>query len=127
MKHENCIFVSEEDCPKNAVGITCEQCFKNRYYDTINFAVKDFTGLGASFTDVFILFKQLIDGNGKTVKIETPVDSMFAINRVMTAILGIEHGTDERGNLYKRLMFYFFSIVIDEFNNAEYKENQYLH
>ena len=126
MKHENCIFVSEDDCPKDKIHLTCEECFKNQYQEVINQAVKDFTGLGASFTKVFEVFRQLIAGNGKTIALETPVQSMHSISRAITAIFG---NTSKIGNekIYQRLMFYFFHIIIDEFEEEEYKENQYLH
>ena len=128
MKHENCIFVSEDDCPKDKIHLTCEECFKNQYQEVINQAVKDFTGLGASFTEVFGMFNSLILANdGKAIKLITPVQSMHSIGRVMTAILRSVPVISDNDKIYRRLMFYFFHVIIDEFEAEEYKENQYLH
>ena len=117
MKHENCIFVSEDDCPKDNIHITCEECFKNQYHEVINQAVKDFTGLGASFTEVFEVFRQLLDGDGKSIKLVTPVPSMHSIGRVMTAILRSSPVISANDKIYRRLMFYFFHIIIEEFED----------
>ena len=128
MKHENCIFVSEDNCPKDHVHITSEECLKNQYHKVINQAVKDFTGLGAFFTEIFGMFNSLILADkGESIKLITPVQSMHSIGRVMTAILRSVPVISDNDKIYRRLMFYFFHIIIDEFEEEEYKENQYLH
>lgn len=128
MKHENCIFVSEDDCPKDYIHITCEECFKKQYHEVINQAVNDFTGLGTSFTEIFGMFNILImTKDGASIKLNTPTSSMHSIGRVMTAILRSVPVISDNDKIYRRLMFYFFHIIIDEFEEEEYKENQYLH
>ena len=126
MKHNDCIFACEDDCPKHEINLTCDDCFKNKTYEVIEKAVRDFTGLGESYTKIFSLLKTLMDADGKTVKIETPVDASLSVNRVMTALLNKD---PEIGNskVYQKLIFYFFRIIIDQYYEAEYDKNEYIH
>ena len=87
MKHENCIFASVEDCPKDEIKISCAECIENRYYDVIKQAVDDFASLGESFTELFLFFNKLMKHSGKTNELEKPLGSAQKINRVMTAFL----------------------------------------
>jgi len=121
MRHENCIFADEDDCPKEAIHLTCEECKQHKLYETIERAVRDFTGLGEAFTEVFELHKTLIDNNGKSVEIKIPDKSIFLINHVMATFLSRDPETTEEGKIYRRLIFYFFSILIDDFESDEYK------
>ena len=127
MKHKDCIFVAEDDCPKEHVQIDCIDCEKYKYHETIGRAVKDFTGLGESYTAIFELHKKLIDGHGKTIDIETPVEAIFEVNRVMSAYLSKDRPYDKNEILYRRLVNFFFKIIIDEFEDREYTESDYVH
>ena len=126
MRHSECIFAAEEDCPKLAVELTCEDCGKHKVYETIEQAIRDYTSLGEAFTEIFAMFKTLIDGNGTTVSIETPTESFFVANRVMTTLLSENDELSVNERYYRRLTFYFFSILIDEFKTEEYGIIKYL-
>jgi hypothetical protein len=121
MRHKECIFDSEDICPKNAIDLTCDDCIRNKSYEIINMAVKDFTGLGESFTTLFAMLKKIIDHDGKTVEITTPVSEIVSINRAMTTVLSKTPPDSESEKIYRRLMFYFFKIIAEEFESAEYE------
>lgn len=123
MRHENCIFMSESDCPLEQIKIDCETCKINNLTETIQNTLEDYTKLGEAFTDVFNMFKKLIDNDGKTITIETPIEHIFIINRVITAFLSDEEKTEQKDIVYQRLIFYFFKILIEEFENKEYVEH----
>lgn len=123
MRHENCIFMSESDCPLEQIKIDCETCKINNLTETIQNALEDYTQLGEAFTDVFNMFKKLIDNDGKTVAIETSIEHIFIINRVITTFLSDEEKTEQKDIVYQRLIFYFFKILIEEFENKEYEEH----
>ena len=127
MKHKDCIFVAEEDCPKEKINLTCADCAKHKTYETIEKAVRDFTGLGENYTEIFTLHKKLIDGHGTTVDIETPVESIFSVNRVMANLLSNNPCETHLDVMYRRLIFYFFKIIIDEFEEEEYNNEGYIH
>jgi len=127
MRHEDCIFADEEDCPKDKIKITCSECLRDKSYETIERAVRDFTALGEAYTEIFVLLKKLIDHDGKTVSIVTPVDSAVVVNKVMTAILTKDPALTREDAVYRRLIFCFFGILVDQFNEEEYVEDTYLH
>lgn len=120
---DTCVFVREDDCPKEAVRLTCEECEKSKHYETITKAIEDFTSLGESFTDLFTLCNNLIANNRTTVEIDIPVESIYKINRVMSAFLSAKEKFTTDEMMYRRLIFYFFDIIIDEFNEEEYTDN----
>lgn len=127
MRNKNiCVFVSEDDCPKEAVRLTCEECEKHKHYETITKAVEDFASLGESFTDLFAFCNKLVANNGTTAEVVIPVESIHKINRVMNAFLTAREDFTGDETMYRRLIFYFFDIVIDEFNEEEYIDN-YIH
>jgi len=121
MRHDECIFAAEEDCPKEHIKLSCEDCGKFKYYESIKKAVDDFTAMGDAFTDMFVLCNNLIKGNGKTVEIDMPLESIHKINRVMTTFLSKNGAETSEDVVYKRLIFYFFGIVVDEFETEEYE------
>lgn len=127
MRHKNCIFVSEDDCPKNEIKITCEECFKNKYYEIIENATRDFVGLGESFTEIFQLHKQLIDADGGTVSIKTPVESIMLVNRVMATFLSATKAATEKEHVYQKLIVYFFGIVVDDYETIEDTKKDSVH
>jgi len=128
MKDENCIFVAVDDCPKDEIKISCADCIENKYYDVIKQAVDDFTSLGESFTDLFLFCNKLMKRSEETSEQEIPLDSTYKINRVMTAFLSQKENEElARGEVvYRRLIFYFYSILIDEFEIKEYTETRYV-
>jgi len=127
MRHKDCIFAVEEDCPKEVIGLTCADCEKNKSYEVIKKAIDDFTSLGESFTDLFVLCNNLLANNGTTVEIAMPLNSVHKINRVMTAFLSKDGMASEEDPVYRRLIFYFFGIVVDEFESEEYNNDRNLH
>ncbi len=127
MKHKDCIFVCEDDCPLDTVGFSCEDCEQNSLTVTIKQAVDDYVALGESFEQVLKLLKTLIANDGKTVAISTPVAATHIINRVITALLGTTPLMDKDKIVYRRLIFYFFKILIAEFEEEEYTEPEELH
>lgn len=121
-----CVFADELDCPKEAIHLTCEECEKHKHYETIEKAVEDFISLGDSFTDLFQMLKTMQDNDSKKVTVDIPAESIYKINRVMTTFLSSREQFTEEETIYRRLIFYFFSIVIDEFNQEEYTEDTFL-
>ena len=128
MKYDECVFVSVEDCPKDEIKISCSECIENRYYELIEQAVNDFASLDESFTDLFLFCSKLMNHNEKTNELEIPLNSTQKINRVMTAFLSQKENEElpKGGVIYKRLIFYFFSILIEEFESKEYTESRYV-
>lgn len=128
MKDENCIFASVEDCPKDEISISCVECIENKYYDVIKQAACDFSSLGESFSDMFILFNKLMTHCVEISELEISLDSTHKINRVMTAFLGQKENEElpKGGVVYRRLIYYFFSILIDDFETKEYTEFRYV-
>ncbi len=128
MKNENCIFAAEVDCPKDEIKLSCAECIENRYYDVIKQAVDDFASLGESFTDLFLFFNKLMKHSGKSSELEIPLDSTHKVNRVMTAFLSQKENEElaKEDVVYKRLIFYFFRILTDEYESKEYTETRYV-
>lgn len=128
MKDENCIFAAVEDCPKDEIKISCPECIENKYYDVIKQAVDDFTSLGESFTDLFLFCNKLMGHSGETSEQVILSESTHKINRVMTAFLSQKENEELAKNevVYRRLIFYFFSIFIDDFESKEYTETRYV-
>jgi hypothetical protein len=128
MRHSDCIFVAEEDCPKERVCLNCDQCFKYKSYETIEGAVRDFTGLGEDTNNIFKIFQFMVENQGKSVEVVVPEKELLSVNRVMAALLASkkedEHFNDQ---LYRRLIFCFFRIIIDEFEEKEYNKPSYIH
>lgn len=123
MRNEKiCVFVDEDDCPKLAVHLTCEECEKYKHYETIEKAVNDFVSLGESFTDLFQMLQTMQKHNGKNIAVDYPIESIHKINRVMTAFLTAKENLSREEIMYRRLIFYFFDIIIDEFNENEYTD-----
>lgn len=127
MKHKDCIFVSEDDCPLDTVGFSCKDCEQDNLTVTIKQAVDDYVALGESLEQILKLLKTLISNDGKTVTVSTPVEATHIINRVVTALLGITPLMDKDKIVYRRLIFYFFKILIAEFEEEEYTEPEELH
>lgn len=124
MRNEKiCIFTTEEDCSKLAVNLTCEDCEKYKHYETIEKAMNDFVSLGESFNDLFALCNTLLKNNGTLVKLEVPVESIQKIKRVMTSFLTSKEELSREEIMYRRLTFYFFGIVVDEFSENEYTDS----
>lgn len=123
---DECVFADEVDCPKDSVGLDCDECIKHKHYQVIENAVQDFVSLGESFTDLFLLCNKLFAENGKTVSLDVPVESLHKINRVMTALLTVKEDQTAQEVIYRRLIFYFFSIIVDEFIENEYTEDTLL-
>lgn len=128
IKNINCIFVAVEDCPKDEIRISCVECIENKYYGVINQAVDDFTSLGESFTDMFLFCNKLMKHSGETSELEIVLDSTQKINRVMTAFLSQKENEEmaKADVVYRRLIFYLFSILIDEFEIKEYTKSRYV-
>lgn len=128
MNNENCIFSGEVDCPKDKIKISCPECIENSYHDVIEQAVDDFTSLGESFTDLFLFCNKFMRHGGKTSELKMPLSSTHKINRVMTAFLRQKENEElpKGGIVYRKLIFNFFSILIDEFENKEYVEARYV-
>ena len=124
MKRDECIFMEEEDCPKIGIGLSCDECIANKHYETIERAVNDFVSLGESFTAIFEMCNVLIKNNGSSVKLSIPVEDISKVHRVMTALLTTQEKLTAEEIIYRRLIFYFFSLIIDEFNDSEYTEEQ---
>jgi len=126
MKHENCIFLEEDLCPREEIELTCEKCLENKAYEVIEKAVRDFSGSGEAFQEIFDIFKQLMDNDGSSITIKTPVDSIFLINRFITAMLGTSIEISENEKLYRRIIFYLLRNLIDEFESEEYKKTTFI-
>ena len=128
MNDENCIFAEEVDCPKDKIKIACPECIENSYHDVIKQAVDDFTSLGESFTDLFLFCNKFMRHSGKTSELKMPLSSTHRINRVMTAFLRQKENKElpKGGIVYRKLMFNFLSILIDEFENKEYTKTRYV-
>lgn len=124
---EICVFLSEVDCPKDSIHMTCEECEKNKFYEVIEKALNDFVSLGDSFTELFTLCNDLIKHNGTTVEVQIPTDSIHSVNRVMNALLSTVVSTSPQDIIYRRLIYHFFNIIIDEFKEEEYIEEDRLH
>lgn len=126
---DECIFESEEDCPKKGIRLSCDECVKNKHYETIEKAVNDFVSLGDSFTALFVMCNGIMRNDGSVAELTVPVDDINIIHRTMTSVLtarGKEELTKEE-IVYRRLIFYFFSLIIDEFNEEEYTEDRQVH
>ena len=87
MRHKDCIFVREDDCPKEELRISCEVCEKHKYTEEIKRAVADYESLGEAFRAVFTTMNTLIKNDGGKVEVEVPVDSAHILNRVAVALL----------------------------------------
>ena len=122
-----CVFVSEEDCPKEHISLSCKECIKNDYHKIIEEALSDFVSLGDSFTDIFLLCNELIANNGAKVKVEIPLESIHKVNRVVNALFSTKEKNEGKEIIYRRLIYYFFEIIIDEFKEKEYREKESLH
>ena len=124
MSEIDCIFEDKEDCPLKDLHIFCTDCAENNYIEVIKKAVSDYEKLGPAFTEVFTSFNKLIKNEGEIVELVLPVDSIFIINRVVTALLGTDEtlAYSKEQILYRRLLFYFLSVLIDEFESSEYGE-----
>ena len=106
-----CVFVSEEDCPKNNIDLSCEECEANNLYEVIENALKDFVSLGEDFTEIFTLCKTLLKNNGTKVKVQVPVESIHRVARVVNSLLSKSDKTTIQEILYQRLIFHFFDII----------------
>lgn len=127
MRHERCIFKEEEDCPMKLLGLSCEMCNINKLEVVIKQAVDDFTGLGESFEALFGMMKILFDSEGKPVELNVPYEKTLSINRAMTALLSENEAVTQEDICYKRLIFYFFKIIVDEFESEEYGVAKFVH
>ena len=127
MPEIDCIFEDVNDCPLKDMQVTCEACGKGNLTGIIKRAVSDFTKLGPAFVDVFNTFNSLIHNDGKVVEVAIPADSIHVINRVINTLFSIEETTSEEQVVYKRLIFYFFDNLIQEFKQREYGVNKYIH
>lgn len=127
MRNENeCVFADEIDCPKDSVGLDCDECIKNKHYQVIENALNDFVSLGDAFTELFTLCNKIMkEHNG--IELTIPRENINKIHRVMTAFLTTREQLNAEETLYRRLIFHFFSLIIDEFKADEYKEDAYLH
>jgi hypothetical protein len=124
MRHEECIFAAEEDCPKEVIGLNCKACGENKSYVQMKKAIDDFVALGDSFTEIFVFCSKLIQ---KEDKVSMPIESIQKVNRVMTAFLRENKDSESADKIYTRLIFYFFSIVVDEFEEEEYHNEELVH
>ena len=127
MRHKDCIFAAEEDCPKDSIHLTCKECEEHRAYEIIERAIRDFTGMGESFEGLFELLKKLVDSDGQSVEIKIPAESILLINRVFASFLSSTPAEAESEKIYKRMLFRCFRIFVDEFESEEYKEKAYVH
>lgn len=123
MRHADCIFMSEDDCPKDNINITCEQCGKHKYYEDIELSARDFVALGDSFTALFNVCNDAFNDR----KTGTPMEHVVQAHRVMTSLLSKEDPSTEKKRVYRRLIFYYFSLIIDEFISQEYAEEPFKH
>lgn len=123
MRHEDCIFEKEEDCLKESIGITCNDCKEYRHHETIEKAIRDFGSLGESFEEVFTVFQKLLNNDGELVEIKTPAEHFLVVNRVMNSLLSTNENLTISRIMYRRLIFHLFGFLIDEFKETEYEEN----
>ena len=126
-RFEDCVFTDEEDCPHELVGLECEDCIKNKKYKIIEKALHDFVSLGDDFTELFKMSNQLIQNKDKSVKVIVPVNEIERIHRIMTSFLTTRAKLSEEEILYRRLIYHFFGIVVDEFKELEYTDDIMLH
>lgn len=126
MKKDECVFMSEDDCPKNSMGISCDRCIEIKFYEIVEKAIEDFISLGDSFTAIFEMCNRLMHYKDKPVVLDMPVVEINKVHRVMTALLVVKEPENEEELMYKRLIFHFFGLIIDEFKEREYTEDTYL-
>ena len=126
-RFEDCVFVDEEDCPHELIGLECEDCIKNQRYKTIEKALNDFVSLGDDFTEIFKMSNKLISNKDKSVKIIVPIEEIERVHRLMTSFLTTRVGLSEEVILYRRLIYHFFGIIVDEFKETEYTDDAILH
>jgi len=124
MRHDECIFASEEDCPKEVINLNCRTCGKNKSYIHIKKAIDDFVALGDSFTELFVFCAKLMQ---KEDKVSMPIESIQKVNRVMSAFLRENKDSETTDKVYTRTIFYFFSIIVDEFEEEEYHNGELVH
>ena len=124
MKKTDCVFMSETDCPKEGVGLDCDTCIKNKSYEIIEKALNDFVDMGDAFTSLFIMCNKLMKNKDQTCKIDVNVEHIKKIHRVMTAFLTSKEVLTENETLYRRLIFHFFGLIVDEFKEREYEEKE---
>jgi len=122
MKPDECIFASTEDCPKEDIKLTCEECVKNKYYDTIFKATEDFVDMGKAFTDLFELFNSFNSKEKDPAPISIPSESIKKVHRVMTAFLSQNDPIEAEATVYRRLIYRYFKILVDEFEASEYAD-----
>lgn len=127
MRHERCIFKAEEDCPMKLLGISCTICDTNNLEVVIKRAVDDYTGMGEAYEALFAMLKNLFDSNGKQVDVKVPHEEILLINRVMTTLLSEVDPQTQEAVCYRRLIFYFFKILVDEFESEEYGATKFVH
>jgi len=127
MRHERCIFNAEEDCPMKLLGLSCQVCDDNKLEVVVKQAVDDFVGMGENFEQLFAMLKTLMDSNGESVDVKRPADEILSINRAMTALLSDTEPQTQEAVCYRRLIFYFFKIIVDEFESEEYGATKFTH
>ena len=126
-KNEKCIFASEDDCPLESISISCAACMEHGYTEVIKQAIKDYTELGDNFNHVFNMLKTLFTDEEKVLELNVPLDSIQAVVRILNALLGSSEVTDNQKLVYRRLIFLFFSFLIEEFESLEYADPESLH
>ena len=126
-RHEDCIFLAEDDCPKDEVEILCADCKEHKYYNEIEQAINDFVSLGEVFTDLFKIFEQIRGFKGKAINLTLKEKTLPICQRVMTALLTTKEQFDANEIIYRRMIFYLFGIMIDEFKENEYNEDHFTH
>lgn len=127
MRHERCIFLAEEDCPMHLLGLSCQVCDDDKLEVVIKQAVDDFVSMGENFEALFGMLKILMDNDGKPVDVKLPADEILSINRAMTTLLSDTEVKTEAEICYRRLIFYFFKILVDEFESEEYGATKFTH
>jgi hypothetical protein len=127
MTEPDCFFEDKEDCPIRSTYTSCQDCVDRKYAETVKQAVEDYEALGESFSDVFQLFNKMISPSEKLVELLIPLDKIHIINRVIVALFNDNTERTAEEALYRRLIYYCFRVMIDEFEKEEYDINRITH